>query len=89
MAAIRSTPMTGLRTARVRLTNGWTLSVGEDIPPAIASIAAWPTADDNRPRRYDRWHRFAGDRVEVRVFDVDDLIEAFESVATLSPPDSE
>ncbi len=82
--------MTGCRTARVRLTNGWTtLSVGEDIPPAIASIAAWPTADDNKRVQGERWHEFSGGRLEVRVFDVDDLIEAFESVGALSPPDSE
>jgi hypothetical protein len=79
--------VTNRHTARVRLANGWTLSVGEDMPPAIASIAAWPTSDDNKPGQGDSWHEFSRGRLEVRVFDIDDLVEAFESVAALSPPE--
>lgn len=43
----------------LRLANGWTVSISDsDTPPAICSVAAWPTTKDHDRLVDADWFRF-------------------------------
>lgn len=73
----------------LRLTNGWTLSLTEDCPPALLSAAAWPTADDNKHSPDTRWHEFRNQGIDARIFGFSGLVTAFREVMALKGENEE
>ena len=70
----------------LRLDNGWTVSISpDDTPPALCSVAAWPTALNNRPVPLTAWFDFDG-RVDQRCWTLADVRDALATVQNASPP---
>lgn len=73
----------------LHLTNGWTVSISDgDTPPAICSVAAWPSANDDETVTEDLedWFTFSEDRKEVRCWNVNDIRDALAEVEAAEPP---
>jgi hypothetical protein len=64
---------------RFNLPNGWTLSICEDLEPAICNVAAWPTSQ-GEPKVGGAWFDFGGRGGDVRCFDLDDMLAAIDAV---------
>lgn len=76
------------RPCYLRLTNGWTVSISDsDTPPAICSVAAWPTTKDNDRLVDADWFRF-DDRgsQDRRCWSIADVRDAVMRVQEASPP---
>lgn len=66
----------------LRLANGWTVSISEnDTPPALCSVAAWPTAKHDQKLSPDEWFSFGEGRVDQRCWTLDDVRAALVTVA--------
>lgn len=65
----------------LHLANGWTASISEDdTPPAICSVAAWPSSQDELPWREQAWFDFANGRTDRRCWTLEDVREALTTV---------
>jgi hypothetical protein len=74
---------------RLNLANGWTVSISEsDTPPALCSVAAWPTAKDNHRLADEDWFRF-DDRgnFDQRCWVLEDVRKALAQVQNAAPPE--
>ena len=71
---------------RFNLPNGWTLSICEEIAPAICNVAAWPTRQGDAVTG-GMWFQFGGPGgdCDVRCFSLDDMLAAIEAVRTAEP----
>lgn len=68
------------------LTNGWTVSISEDdTPPALCSVAAWPTSKHGERLGPADWFDFDG-RVDQRCWTLPDVRQALALVAQAAPP---
>lgn len=80
-------------TCWLRLQNGWTVSLSEtDTPPAICSLAAWPTRQDNLASSSEtflnlRLFEFAGGRTDCRCWTYADIRKALQEITRASFPD--
>lgn len=72
------------------LSNGWTFSIAYDTPPAICSVAAWPSEDDGKvqPSLERRWYEWGGEvgRIDVRCHGAEDISAALTEIASAKPP---
>ena len=65
----------------MRLTNGWTVSISDtDTPPAICSVAAWPSRMDEERLKPEDYFDFDG-RAEQRCFSLADVRQALSTVS--------
>jgi hypothetical protein len=65
----------------LRLTNGWTVSISQDdTPPALCSVAAWRTRQDNQRLELSDYFDFGEDRRERRCWNLADIREALAIV---------
>ncbi len=64
---------------RFNLPNGWTVSVCEEIAPAICNVAAWPTSQGDAASG-GRWFDFGGGDCDVRCYCLDDMLSAINAV---------
>jgi hypothetical protein len=73
----------------MHLTNGWTVSISpDDTPPALCSVAAWPSRLDKDPgvfRKPGLAFDFDG-RPDQRCFSLADVREALAKVEAADPP---
>lgn len=68
------------------LTNGWTVSVSpDDTPPALCSVAAWPTVLNDKPVPLASWFDFDG-RLDQRCWTFADVRQALNRVEAAPPP---
>ena len=71
---------------RIHLTNGWTVSISDsDTPPAICSVAAWPSAQDDLPWRVQAWFDFGEGRTDQGCWNLEDIREALAKVEAAGP----
>lgn len=74
----------------LRLTNGWTVSISaDDTPPALCSVAAWPTALDGVRFGEDEYFDFGRDQIDRRCWTIGDVREALNLVASAPTPTAE
>lgn len=72
---------------QLHLTNGWTVSISpDDTPPALCSVAAWPSTLDNARLTFDQWFSFGDGRIDQRCFVLQDVREALMRIETAAPP---
>ncbi len=64
---------------RFDLPNGWTVSVCEEIVPAICNVAAWPTSQGDAVEG-GRWFDFGGGDCDVRCYCLHDMLSAIDTV---------
>lgn len=70
----------------MRLTNGWTVSISpDDTPPALCSVAAWPTRMDNKRLAAEDYFQF-GRSCDQRCFALSDVRKALAKVEAAEPP---
>lgn len=68
------------------LANGWTVSISPyDTPPALCSVAAWPTALQGARLRPEDWFDFDG-RCDCRCWTLNDVRAALALVAASEAP---
>lgn len=68
------------------LKNGWTVSIShDDTPPALCSVAAWPTGLNDKSVPLTSWFDFDG-RIDQRCGNIADLREALARVDAAPPP---
>lgn len=68
------------------LTNGWTVSVSpDDTPPALCTVAAWPTALNDKPVPLTSWFDFDG-MADQRCWTLADVRDALARVEASPPP---
>lgn len=75
-----------MATCYLQLANGWTVSISEgDTPPALCSVAAWPTSKHGERLAPEDWFPFdgAGDK---RCWTLEDIRAALSRVAASGPP---
>ena len=72
----------------LHLTNGWTVSISaSDTPPALCSVAAWPSELDNAVGVFKTGAPFDFDgRSDQRCFVLEDVREALALVEAADPP---
>lgn len=72
-------------TCRLQLTNGWTVSISDgDTPPAICTVAAWPTRNSgDPPRDQDAWFDWGGGMRDRRCWTLSDISQALAVVGDL------
>lgn len=73
---------------RLHLANGWTVSISDsDTPPAICSVAAWPSTLDDAKRTDADWFKF-DDRgnIDARCWTLEDIREALAKVEAAEAP---
>lgn len=72
--------MTTLARCWLHLSNGWTASISpDDTPPALCSVAAWPSRLDHARLTPDQYFQF-GDRIDQRCFSLEDVRKALAQV---------
>lgn len=72
---------------QLKLENGWTLSLVQDIHPPFYSCVAWPTSETGMTNAEDiNWFKFEPNRTEHRIFDMEEFIEVAIVVAMAEPP---
>jgi hypothetical protein len=73
---------------QLHLKNGWTVSISpDDTPPALCSVAAWPSHLDDTPGVFQRGLSFDFDgRADQRCFSLADVREALAKVEAADPP---
>lgn len=69
----------------LHLGNGWTVSLGRDMDPAICSVGAWPSGKDKYSGETE-WFHFASGGVSERCFSLDDIRKALLEVENAGPP---
>lgn len=70
---------------KLPLPNGWMISLAEDVPPALVSVAAWPVADDETRRT--RWFEFRPGVYDARCHSAEDMVEAVMAVVRGPAPE--
>lgn len=73
----------------MHLTNGWTVSISSrDLAPAICSVCAWPSTEDNSVVQADlkTWFWFTRHSQEYRCYSVECVRKALAMVEAAPPP---
>lgn len=71
----------------LHLTNGWTVSISAvDTPPALCSVAAWPSRKDKTPNLPAVDYFDFDDRIDQRCFTLEDVRKALAKVEASEPP---
>lgn len=74
---------------RLKLVNGWTLSIAPDLHKPFYSVAAWPTDDPEVVSTYERrWFVFESGCCEERILDLSEFVELAAYVAASAAPES-
>lgn len=78
-------------TIRLPLPNGWTISISEDVEPALCNVAAAPTKqfspDSADEYTWFDFHPFGGGSADYRCYCIDDLVLAVAIVRAAAPPE--
>lgn len=77
-----------MEACHLHLANGWTVSISEgDTPPALCSVAAWPTTKHDAKLAHEDWFKF-GSAYDCRCWSLDDIRKALMIVSSAKPPSS-